>query len=171
MTRATSNRGFTLIEMMLVVAIIATASSLVVMALPANSPQKQGREMLARLADAIPAQRMEAMAQGSLLGLSIKAHGYQFMVQDSSRSRGWRAISTMQQPDGETITLQLTQQDLLLDESPVDERDDKPQLLLFPGGEVTPFDLRVFAQKKAIATLIVSEAGEVQLVDATDTTP
>lgn len=171
MTRVTSNRGFTLIEMMLVVAIIATASSLVVMALPANSPQKQGREMLARLADAIPAQRMEAMAQGSLLGLSIKAHGYQFMVQDSSRSRGWRAISTIQQPDGETITLQLTQQDLLLDESPVDERDDKPQLLLFPGGEVTPFELRVFAQKKAIATLIVSEAGEVQLVDATDTTP
>lgn len=171
MTRATSNRGFTLIEMMLVVTIIATASSLVVMALPVNSPQTQGREMLARLADAIPAQRMEAMAQGSLLGLSIKAYGYQFMVQDSSRSRGWRAISTMQQPDGETITLQLTQQDLLLDESPVDERDDKPQLLLFPGGEVTPFELRVFAQKKAIATLIVSETGEVQLVDATDTTP
>lgn len=171
MTRAMRNRGFTLIEMMLVVAIIATASSLVVMALPANSPPKQGREMLARLADAIPVQRMEAMAQGSLLGLSIKAHGYQFMVQDPSRSYSWRAISALEQPDGENITLQLTQQDLLLEESPADERDDKPQLLLFPGGEVTPFELRAFAQKKAIATLIVSEAGEVQLVDATDTTP
>lgn len=82
------NRGFTLIEMMVAVAIIGIAASVVVMTLPSTSAQQQGRALLARLADAIPAQRLEAMARGELIGLMIQGHGYQFMVQDTQAPTG-----------------------------------------------------------------------------------
>ncbi|RPH30136.1 type II secretion system protein GspH [Buttiauxella warmboldiae] len=168
MTRVNGNRGFTLIEMMLVVTIVAAASSLVVMALPNSSPQKQAREMLARLADAVPMQRREAMSQGALLGLLITAHGYQFMVQDA---HGWRGLSSTGALAAADSTLQLTQLDLPLDESPADEREGKPQILFFPGGETTPFELTAVVQKQAVARLIVSETGEARLENAAEFTP
>lgn len=171
MPQANGNGGFTLIEMMLVVVIIAATSSLVVMALPSNSSQKHARERLAALADAIPVQRMEAMAQGALFGLRINALGYQFMVRDPAGSHGWKALSASEPAFAEGITLQLTQQDLLLDDSPSAEQEGKPQLLLFPGGEVTPFELTAFDQKQALATLSVTESGETRLVDSTSEAP
>jgi general secretion pathway protein H len=157
--------------MMLVVVIIAATSSLVIMALPSNSSPLQGREMLARLADAIPVQRMEAMAQGTLLGLLITPRGYQFMAQDTTRPGNWRNLTPRESPLSESITLALTQQDLLLDDSPSGMRDGKPQLLFFPGGEVTPFELSVMDQKKIVATLVVTEAGETHLLDTAAVTP
>lgn len=163
---ARCNRGFTLIEMMLVVVIIAATSSLVVMAMPSHSPEKQSREMLALLADAIPMQRMEAMAQGALFGLLITPRGYQFMVQDATAPQGWQPLVSSERTFPENVTLQLAQQDLLLDEMPAGEQEGKPQLLFFPGGEVTPFELTALEQKKAVATLSVSESGETQLRDA-----
>lgn len=155
-------RGFTLIEMMLVVAIVGITASVVLMALPDVSPRQQGREALARLADTLPGQRREAMAQGRTFGLLIRPHGYQFMVQQSA---GWQALAVAEMRLADEVALTLNQQDLLLEEVAPGEDDNSPQVRIYPGGEVTPFTLSAFIGKQLAATLSVNEAGETALLE------
>ncbi|MGL5600940.1 MAG: type II secretion system minor pseudopilin GspH [Silvania sp.] len=156
------NAGFTLIEVMVSVALVGITASVVVMALPGASSLQQGREQLARLADTFALQRSEAMAQGTLIGLFIQTHGYQFRRQAAS---GWQTPPAAETAFTDAITLKLTQKDLLLDEAASGEGDDPPQLLLFPGGEVTAFTLTAFVHQQPAATLSVTDEGDITLLD------
>ncbi len=80
-------RGFTLIEIMLVIVIIGCALGIVVLSIPGGPNPKLGgnlSEESQQLASTIQVMSEQATQQGRTIGLHISEHGYQFMVRQES---------------------------------------------------------------------------------------
>lgn len=76
-------RGFTLIEIMLVMVIIGCAAGIVLLSIPGGPNPKLGNDLSEesqQLAATIQAMSEQATQQGRTIGLHIAEHGYQFMV-------------------------------------------------------------------------------------------
>lgn len=99
-------RGFTLIEIMLVVVIIGCAAGIVVFSIPGGPNPKLGNDLAEesqQLAATIQVMSEQATQQGRTIGLHISAHGYQFMVrqhavttdEDSAMQATSKALDTL----------------------------------------------------------------------------
>jgi len=78
-----SMRGFTLIEIMLVMVIIGCTAGIVVLSIPGGPSPKFGSDLSEtsqQLAATIQVMSEQATQQGRTIGLHISEHGYQFMV-------------------------------------------------------------------------------------------
>lgn len=82
-------RGFTLIEIMLVMVIIGCAAGIVVLSLPGGPNPKLGSDLSEesqQLAATIQVMSEQATQQGRTIGLHISEHGYQFMIRQENAS-------------------------------------------------------------------------------------
>lgn len=80
-------RGFTLIEIMLVIVIIGCAAGIVVLSIPGGPSPKLGYDLAEesqQLAATIQVMSEQATQQGRTIGLHISEHGYQFMVRQQT---------------------------------------------------------------------------------------
>ncbi len=80
-------RGFTLIEIMLVMVIIGCAAGIVILSIPGGPSPKMGRDLAdesRQLAATIQAMSEQATQRGQTIGLHISEHGYQFMIRQST---------------------------------------------------------------------------------------
>ena len=80
-------RGFTLIEIMLVMVIIGCAAGIVVLSIPGGPNPKLGgglSEESQQLAATIQVMSEQATQQGRTIGLHISEHGYQFMIRQEN---------------------------------------------------------------------------------------
>lgn len=80
-------RGFTLIEIMLVMVIIGCAAGIVVLSIPGGPNPKLGSDLSEesqQLAATIQVMSEQATQQGRTIGLHISEHGYQFMVRQEN---------------------------------------------------------------------------------------
>lgn len=132
-------RGFTLIEVLVVVAIAATLTALVVLRLGQwQSPDDPARQ-LERLSALISHQCEQAMFQSRPRGIRIAPDGYDFWQQ---RADGWLPLA----PDGSNRPRELGQHlevALSMDGYRVelDDTSEQPQIVCQPLGELTPFEL------------------------------
>jgi len=81
-------RGFTLIEIMLVIVIIGCATGIIVLSIPGGPSPKLGNDLAEesqQLAATIQVMSEQATQQGRTIGLHISEHGYQFMIRQPSR--------------------------------------------------------------------------------------
>jgi general secretion pathway protein H len=82
-----SMRGFTLIEIMLVMVIIGCAAGIVVLSIPGGPNPKLGSDLAEesqQLAATIQVMSEQATQQGRTIGLHISEHGYQFMIRQEN---------------------------------------------------------------------------------------
>lgn len=80
-------RGFTLIEIMLVIVIIGCAAGIVVLSIPGGPNPKLGGDLSEesqQLAATIQVMSEQATQQGRTIGLHISEHGYQFMIRQEN---------------------------------------------------------------------------------------
>ncbi len=80
-------RGFTLIEIMLVIVIIGCATGIIVLSIPGGPSPKLGNDLAEesqQLAATIQVMSEQATQQGRTIGLHISEHGYQFMIRQPS---------------------------------------------------------------------------------------
>ncbi len=80
-------RGFTLIEIMLVIVIIGCAAGIVVLSIPGGPSPKLGYDLAEesqQLAATIQVMSEQATQQGRTIGLHISEHGYQFMIRQQT---------------------------------------------------------------------------------------
>ena len=80
-------RGFTLIEIMLVMVIIGCAAGIVILSIPGGPSPKMGRDLAdesRQLAATIQAMSEQATQRGQTIGLHISEHGYQFMIRQQT---------------------------------------------------------------------------------------
>ncbi len=132
-------RGFTLIEVLVVVAIAAILTALVVLRLGQwQSPDDPARQ-LERLSALIDFQCEQAMFQSRPRGVRVASDGYDFWQQ---RAEGWLPLT----PNGSNRPRAFGQDldvELLLAGYPVDLDDgnEQPQIVCQPLGELTPFEL------------------------------
>lgn len=123
-------RGFTLLEIMLVLLLLGVASSLVMLSFPADKAQlaRQGERLHAWLNDAVESAEREGMRYGMAFGHD-----------------GWRIVSgderTMVKEHAlpQDIVLQLSVEGQAFSLGEV--LAERPQVWLYPGGETTLFSI------------------------------
>ena len=167
--------GFTLIEVMLVIVIMAIMAGLIVMNVQGVEHRRilQAREVL--LID-LQKIRLEAMDQGRILGLvalpatDVAPAGYQvveyrrlqtntastvFMNDPNSTASRyqWQVaedFSSQQLPEGSYLTIQMLDHGLNMDALKTQQNQTLPQLIWLGNGEVIPASLQLATQQQTI---------------------
>jgi general secretion pathway protein H len=184
-TFTTSIKGFTLIEVMVVIVLIGIMATLVQFTTRGNDPVEKLNQASARFAAVFEVATEYSMLNNIELGLVIDNNSYQFLGYDGIR---W---SELPQSDiltlftmEEGIELTLSLDDLPLDEDSFfseevftfnqaiededldfDENEKKkkiiPQIYLLSGGDITPFSLTfAFEESGLFSHLIETDDGQ-----------
>jgi len=154
-------RGFTLVEILVVVVIMAVVISLAVLAIGASGRDSQLDEESRRIEGLVGLLHERAVLEGRDFGLRIEPTGYEFVVYEPEHDR-WVSLNEEHEfrhrdlPKGVSFELQLDSQTVVL--KPVDTSlvgnavPPAPQLAIAASGEGTPFRLtllRATTQAKA----------------------
>lgn len=150
-----NGRGFTLLELLVVVTIIGLlAGSIVLSTRYINTERELEREVL-RLQSLIDLVREEALMQSREFALLFAESGYRFYVYDHLAQRwvdppGDRLLASYSLPEPIRTELRLEGRDLVLEPTlelasrgrQGDDEDDspQPQVILFSSGEMTAFE-------------------------------
>ena len=149
------SRGFTLVEILVVVVIMAVVISLAVLSIGVTGRDSQLDEESRRLKALVDLLHERAVLEGRDFGLRIEATAYEFVVYDPNRDR-WLTIIGEPEfrhrdlPKGVNFELQLDSQVVVLkaiDRTFVsDEPPPPPQVAIAASGEGTPFRLTLIRE-------------------------
>ncbi|KPU82843.1 hypothetical protein JI57_03240 [Psychromonas sp. PRT-SC03] len=167
-------QGFTLLEIMLVVLIMAMVSVAVVMNLPKITEQQNDLHwQTKRFVTLLNFAQDEAMMSGKELGIILQDNAYQFVIYDNEK-KSWQALKIKRIMTDVTLPEALTLHYSLLgavweDEDDSDKNMKKdaliPQIYVMSSGEVTPFSIQFFnvldADKQASALLSINMSGDI----------
>lgn len=160
--RPSAIAGYTLIEVMVVIAIMALLTSIVIPYLPVDKTKQ-----LLATADRFKLQISYAQSQSILqsqdMGLMLTETGYQF-VQRAPES--WQPVDDEGIPPVKLDSF-LTQQLFIeeveyLSEEPLDDEPVAPAVLFFSSGETTPFEYRLNLSESAYVRLKFDALGDVE---------
>jgi len=181
-------KGFTLLEVMLVLVLIGMISIGVVMTLPSSASLNKNSQWHAqRLASLIEQVQDQALIKNKEFGIEFMDQGYRFAVY-SLNDKKWqpyrskRIKDTIQLPENMTgeyrllgsVWSEITQKDnddflekeYLVDDGKQDQTI-KPQVFIMSSGEVTPFSYHFYNanNQKDKMTVSVNMSGQVKLLN------
>ncbi|MGF1548291.1 MAG: type II secretion system minor pseudopilin GspH [Thiotrichales bacterium] len=137
-------RGFTLLELLVVVVIVAILTSFAVLGL-GNRASTVVQEERQRLISLVDLAREEAVLEGRNYGLGFWRAGYAFY---ELRDGDWAALGSdaalreRAWPEELEVTVLLERLAIALRPDP----PERPQVFLFASGEITPFEVRLQVQ-------------------------
>jgi general secretion pathway protein H len=145
------NKGFTLVEILVVVVIIAIVISLAVLSVGVTGRDSQLDEESRRIAGLVDLLHDRALLEGRDFGLRIEPTAYEFVVYEPRRDR-WMTLGQEQEfrhrdlPKGVSFQLELDSQVVVI--KPLDRNlsggdaaPPAPQIAIAASGEGTPFRL------------------------------
>jgi len=143
------SKGFTLVEILVVIVIILVVISLTVLSVGTTGRDSQLDEESRRIEGLVGLLHERALLEGRDFGLRIEPAAYEFVAYDTRRDR-WlmldqeREFRHRELPKGITFQLQLDSQTVVI--KPIDRNLSsgdlpKPQLAIAASGEGTPFRL------------------------------
>ncbi len=157
MARAVNSRGFTLIEILIVILIISIVSGVAVISMSTNHQQQSRREAM-QLAHEIELAEQEALLRPATLGMSVVNNAviFSLAVQNTTTltTRWLPFTEKIFRPHHFTGTLQL-----------------KPntRVIIGPDGSLTPFILFIGGPDGSVDWRIIGKAnGEIQLENVHD---
>lgn len=152
--------GFTLIEILVVVIIIAIISGVALMSMNLIGDDRELATERKRLATLIQVAQDEAMMQGREFGLELMTSAYRFVEFDPFDNQ-WREIQgdelfrLRKLPEGMEFELYVEDKHIMLENDPREFEDPEeagisltkeayePHLFVFSSGESTAFEIRV----------------------------
>lgn len=159
MNTATRQRGFSLVEILVVITIIAIVMSIALLSLGILGDDRDLRQEGRRIIALIGVAQDDAVMQGREFGLEFTISGYRFVEFDAllgawTEIVGDDTLRLRQLPEDAEFDLFVEGQRVLLDPEPValgngdDEDDDSldpytPHVLIFSSGDMTPFELHI----------------------------
>jgi general secretion pathway protein H len=159
-TQIKEARGFTLIEMMVVVVIIGIMINYAVLSFGNNSPSDQLKTEATRLKSLLKVAEEEALLRSSLIGVDILEDGYGFLYLEDGE---WQPVDdnlfrNRTLPDDMQITL-------IEGQPPGDDKEKRtPEIILLNSGEMTPFELKITSlNSDDYYRLTGSETGDLTL--------
>ncbi len=155
-------RGFTLLELLVVVVIVAILFTYTTLAIRSNSPDDLIKEEAQRLERLVQLALEEAILRGEEYAIEIHLDGYRFLRRTENQ---WlpldndKILRDRELPLEMELELQLEETEIVIESvsdpmsekqsDPNDESDDslkpRPQIYLLSSGEITPeFDIRFY---------------------------
>ncbi|MBF0163543.1 MAG: type II secretion system minor pseudopilin GspH [Magnetococcales bacterium] len=142
-------RGFTLLEILVVLLIIGVMMGMVVLSVAPRDAGKVAREELGRFKGMLELASRESVLEAREWGVRIAKDGYAFLVQDEKKTwqpppSGERILQGRNLPEGWRIewSVEGEKQEKEL------KLEDPPQILITSDGEMTPFELEVEVEKR-----------------------
>ena len=168
-----SRRGFTLLEMLLVVTIVAILAAVVAVGFTDSGRHRHVRAEAERLARLVELARDEALRGNEIWGLAVDEGRYGFQRYDLA-SGHWSQVDRplfRAAPSEVAVTFRIAtsaaDEDRLAERFAALDDDlgksddaDPPNVAVFPDGEVTPFEVTVFLE----GTKRADEEGHAWLV-------
>ena len=166
--------GFSLLELMVVVAIIGLMAGAFVLSVDLGGEEREQEAEAQRLSGLIRLLREEALMQNRDFALELTETGYRFLQYDYLQLR-WlpplneRLFLEYSLPD-ERLRLELMLEgryvslEQVFEEDPEDDEEHEPQLLMLSSGELTPFEVEFhFAQNRGIYRLSAQIDGTLEV--------
>ncbi|WP_434939498.1 type II secretion system minor pseudopilin GspH [Shewanella sp. HL-SH8] len=172
--------GFTLLEVLLVALLMGLAAAAVTLSMGSAGPEQELKKQAQRFMATVELVLDETVLSGQFIGIVVDESAYQFVYYKDAK---WEPIeqdkllSVHDLAPGMTLNLVLDgmpldqedeQQDSWFDEPFIDEpsaedkkKNPEPQILLFPSGEMTPFELNFSINdenRQPIDVLVVGDA-------------
>lgn len=162
-----NQRGFTLIEVMLVIVLIGLMVSVIQFNFGSNKPQEQLQQQTERFVGVFDVAVEYSMLNNVDMGIYVEENTYQFLGYDGTK---WAEIPSQKAfikhalPEGIEFTLTLDdlpiEEPLLFDASTFKPEDDDfieqkdkptiPQVYILSGGDITPFSVLIALDEDAI---------------------
>jgi general secretion pathway protein H len=142
------NRGFTLLEVLVVLVIVAVMAGMITASI-GDSPQRTLNREAERLQQVMQLAVQEAVLQGQEFGISLHRYGYQIRQFDPRDARWHSPMERMferyrlPQPIQLSLSMEGSASRLAVTASSPLLSDDKPAVLFFSSGELSPFLLRL----------------------------
>jgi general secretion pathway protein H len=156
-------RGFTLVETLVVVVIIAILASTVVLGYVGADKERNLRTEAERLTVLIELARTQSLQRNEEWGVSVTKDGYSFSVY-APESASWKPIDERPfQPrkvELATLSIKVEAQQLPMDEhEKMDEhaKKDVPAIVILSSGEQTPFEIQVTPAWKTDPWIVASD--------------
>lgn len=155
-------KGFTLLEVMVVMVLIGIITGFAVLSLPRTRPDQALEEEAQRLQLWLAAQREAVLLRGQLRGVRFTERGYELVVRQQelwkpAYETGLRTNHSL--PDTMTLRLSIEGRVQRFSEA----QDPPPQVLLLPDGEQTEFQLSLEQFNVGRRTLSGDLLGNLQL--------
>ncbi len=159
------SRGFTLVEILVVVVIIAIISAGIILSVNLTGRDKDLEKESDRLLSLVNYAREQAELQTREYGLLFRDDGYEFLTFDIRR--GWRdvyeddALRDRNLPAGLDVRLSVEGRAVVLTK-PKDAKDKTPQVMIFSNGDLTSFEITVERENgERSVTLKQDDKGQV----------
>lgn len=183
MTTFRRQLGFTLIEILVVVIIVATVSGIALMSIGLIGDDRELNTERQRLATLIETAQDEATLQGREFGLELMTSTYRFVEFDPFSSR-WSEIPNdelfrlRQLPDGMEFELFIEDKRVVLKDDPKEFEDPDetsmslvaeqyaPHVFVFSSGELTAYEIRLKRPQQNQQLVMRGDIlGEIEIVD------
>lgn len=169
--RGARQRGFTLIEILVVIVVIGTVVGVIAVRFDFNTSDDTLREHTRRLDVLLHLAWEQAQIEGRSVGLQIERDSFSFYTYDPLQ-RQWFAMEEdeffrrRELPEGVTFDLRMEDKDIELPTAEEVEGEVAPQVLLLSSGEATPFSLFVESDDTDIVyELTVDPLGGSEIVE------
>ncbi len=139
-----NKRGFTLIELLVVIVIISIVAGVAILTL-SRTPRRAAHHTASTFVNELRLAEQQSLLQPAILGLSISDDGWQYLIfapdqnlDDDMNKSQWHALNqtslpAQHWPHGVSATLMM--------HGAIVAPSDTPQIIISPGGELTPFTL------------------------------
>jgi general secretion pathway protein H len=152
-SRAPRSRGFTLLELLVVLFIIGLVTAVAMLSMSASGGNRDVTEERDRLVGLIDVLREKAELENREYGLRLFQGGYEFMIYDDRAAR-WvrlpeeRILRGRKLPTSLEVTLYIEGRPVILPKA--DAKDATPQVMLFSSGDLNDFDMTVKRRGSAL---------------------
>jgi general secretion pathway protein H len=174
-------RGFSLIEILVVIVIVGIVMSIAVLSLTLVGGDRDIRQEAQRVVSLIEVAQDDSMLQGREFGLEFMQGSYRFVEFDPltgqwSEIIGDDTLRLRQLPEELELALFIEDRRVLLDPDPASTDDDErgieiyaPHVLIYSSGDMTPFELHLLRDIDDASVAIRSDlTGTIEFIGDED---
>ncbi len=166
-------KGFTLVEILMVIVIIGIAVTFLVLSIGDGRRDQEAHAEIRRIATVLTLASEEALLQGREIGVLFDTEGYRFYTFVFTEEGGYwqpytedRLLRERTFPEGFYLSLEVEGQFLSLDPDP---KFIVPQVKLWSSGCLTPFILRFESERgDAVWEIWGYDNGAIEFVDVAE---